>query len=116
MHADAVQVLEHFIAPDSIDSLQTLFLDPWPKSRHHKRRFVQPTIVDLVRRRLKVGGTWHLASDWMPYVDTMIDVFNADGRWHGGLVSRPERPMTHYEARALREGRTVLDVQMTRVD
>jgi tRNA (guanine-N7-)-methyltransferase len=115
MHADAVQVLEHFVAPDSIDSIQTLFLDPWPKSRHHKRRFVQPSIVDLVRRRLKVGGTWHLASDWMPYVETMIDVFTTDDRWHGGLVPRPDRPMTHYEARALREGRTVMDVQMTRV-
>jgi tRNA (guanine-N7-)-methyltransferase len=115
MHADAVQVLEHFIAPDSIDALQTLFLDPWPKNRHHKRRFVQPTIVDLVRRRLRVGGTWHLASDWMPYVETMIDVFTADDRWDGGLVPRPERPMTHYEARALREDRTVMDVQMTRV-
>lgn len=115
MHADAVQVLERFVTPGSVDSLHTLFPDPWPKNRHHKRRFVQPTIVDVVRQRLRVGGTWHLASDWTPYVETMIDVFTADDRWSGGLVPRPDRPMTHYEARALREGRGVMDVQMTRV-
>jgi tRNA (guanine-N7-)-methyltransferase len=115
MHADAVHVLKQFITPGSVESLQTLFLDPWPKSRHHKRRFVQPAIVDLVRQRLQVGGTWNLASDWMPYVETMIDVFTADDHWSGGVVPRPDRPMTHYEARALRDGRTVMDLHMTRV-
>lgn len=115
MHADAVHVLEHFVAPGSVASLQTLFPDPWPKYRHHKRRFVQPTIVDVVRQRLQVGGTWHIASDWAPYVEAMIDVFTADDRWTGGLVPRPDRPLTNYEARALRDGRQVMDVQMTRV-
>jgi tRNA (guanine-N7-)-methyltransferase len=115
MHADAVHVMEQLIPLRSVHAVRTLFPDPWPKTRHHKRRMVQPSIVDLFTDRIEIGGTWHLASDWMPYVDAMMGVFGADLRWNGGIVPRPDRPITHYEARALREGRQVIDLMMTRV-
>lgn len=116
MHADAVHVLEHCIPSHSVHGVHMLFPDPWPKTRHHKRRFVQPTITDVMTDRIKIGGTWHLASDWMPYVEAMTEVFAADPRWQGGIVDRPDRPITHYEARALREGRPVVDLLMTRIN
>ena len=48
------------------------FPDPWPKSRHHKRRLVQPVFAALVASRLTPGGRLHLATDWEPYAESML--------------------------------------------
>lgn len=68
---DAVEVLEQQIAPGSLDEVQLLFPDPWPKKRHHKRRLVQPPFIDLVASRLLAGGRLYIATDWQPYAAQM---------------------------------------------
>jgi tRNA (guanine-N7-)-methyltransferase len=73
---DAVEVLQLQIAAASLDQVQLLFPDPWPKKRHHKRRIVQPEFVALVASRLAVGGRLHLATDWEPYAEEMLLVLN----------------------------------------
>lgn len=108
---DALAILETMVPPHSLAGVRSFFPDPWPKARHHKRRLVQPTILDLVRSRLQIGGFWHLATDWQEYADAMAECFDSDAHWSGGIVDRPAyRPVTHYESRALREGRTVTDL------
>ena len=74
---DAVEVLEHQIAPASLDEVQLLYPDPWPKKRHHKRRIVQSEFAALIASRLAPGGRWHLATDWQPYAQHMLEVLNA---------------------------------------
>lgn len=111
VEADALAVLARMVPPGSLAGVRSYFPDPWPKARHHKRRLVQPAVLDLVARRLAPGGTWHLATDWDEYADAMQECFAADSRWRGGPVPRPEgRPETRYERRALREGRRVTDL------
>jgi tRNA (guanine-N7-)-methyltransferase len=61
---DAVDVLQQQIAPDSLDEVQLLFPDPWPKKRHHKRRLVQSEFAQLTASRLRPGGRLHLVTDW----------------------------------------------------
>ena len=73
---DAVEVLQEQIAPGSLDEVQLLFPDPWPKKRHHKRRIVQHDFVALVASRLGPGGRLHLATDWEPYAEQMLLVLN----------------------------------------
>lgn len=108
---DALAMLETMVPPHSLAGVRSFFPDPWPKARHHKRRLVQPTILDLVRSRLQIGGFWHLATDWQEYADAMAECFDSDAQWSGGIVDRPAyRPVTHYESRAVREGRTVTDL------
>lgn len=115
MEADAIVVLERMIPPDSLVGVRAFFPDPWPKARHHKRRLVQPAIVDLVRTRLVIGGTWHLATDWEEYAAAMEECFAQAPGWTGGVIARPPgRPVTRYEARALREGRTITDLEFRR--
>ena len=46
-----------------------LFPDPWPKTRHHKRRLIQPETVAELARVLRPGGLLRFASDWADYVD-----------------------------------------------
>jgi tRNA (guanine-N7-)-methyltransferase len=74
---DAVDVLQQQIAPGSVNEVQLLFPDPWPKKRHHKRRIVQHEFAALVASRLAVGGRLHVATDWEPYAEEMLRVLNA---------------------------------------
>jgi tRNA (guanine-N7-)-methyltransferase len=117
---DAVEVLEHCIAPASLQRLQIFFPDPWHKKRHNKRRLIQPEFTALAASRLSEGGLLHLATDWEPYAEHMLEVINgcallentaADGRY----VPRPEeRPLTKFEARGQRLGHGVWDLVYSR--
>jgi tRNA (guanine-N7-)-methyltransferase len=99
------------IEPASLQGIRTHFPDPWPKARHHKRRIVQQEVLALVRSRIATGGTWHLATDWDEYADSIRSCFDAEPGWVGGVIERPAwRPFTRYERRALRDGRRVTDL------
>lgn len=111
MESDALRVLSHVVSPHTLTGVRSYFPDPWPKARHHKRRLVQPEVLDLVRTRLVPGGTWHIATDWDEYADSMVASFANDARWQGGVIDRPSwRPVTRYERRALADGRAITDL------
>ncbi len=119
---DALEVLRDCVADASLDRVLLYFPDPWHKSRHHKRRIVKAEFADLVRQKLKVGGVLHMATDWEPYAEYMLEVMQvapgyrnlaADGR----CVERPsERPVTKFERRGERLGHGVWDLKFARVD
>jgi tRNA (guanine-N7-)-methyltransferase len=118
---DAVEVLQLQLAPASLDELQLLFPDPWPKERHHKRRLVQPAFATLVATRLKAGGLWHLATDWEPYAQHMLQVLSgceglrncaADG---GFIDSVHSRSATRFERRGEQLGHRVRELLYARL-
>jgi tRNA (guanine-N7-)-methyltransferase len=109
---DALPLLE-WLPAASIDRIDLLYPDPWPKKRHWKRRFVSPGNLDRFARVLKPGGEFRFASDIGDYVEWTLahcaahEAFGGPamkGRavtvpWEGWLRTR-------YEAKAIREGRT----------
>jgi len=108
---DAVEVLRDWLAPESLDELILEFPDPWHKSRHHKRRIVQPAFAALVASRLKPSGLFRLATDWVPYAEHMREVLDASADFTGGEVPRPDsRPITRFEARGERLGHAMCDL------
>lgn len=113
---DAVEVLEDTIADNSLDTVQLFFPDPWHKKRHHKRRIVQPEFVQLLRRKLKPGGVFHMATDWENYAGHMLEVMQAAEGFSNlsadnTYVERPEhRPLTKFEQRGQRLGHGVWDL------
>lgn len=113
---DAIDVLKHQIPDHSLDRLQLFFPDPWHKTRHHKRRIVQPEFCLLVAQKLKSGGIFHLATDWQNYAEHMLHVMNACIAFHNlspenNFVPRPEeRPLTKFEQRGHRLGHGVWDL------
>ncbi|WP_189169392.1 tRNA (guanosine(46)-N7)-methyltransferase TrmB [Pilimelia anulata] len=115
---DALDLLRHQLPPDSLDAIHLYFPDPWPKSRHHRRRLVQPAHVPLLRSRLRPGGTLHMATDWADYADAALAALTADPELvnpYGGWAPRPEhRPVTKFERRGLHAGRTVRDLILRR--
>ena len=113
---DAVEVLEHSIADNSLDTVQLFFPDPWHKKRHHKRRIVQAEFAQLLRRKLKIGGVFHMATDWENYAEHMLEVMQAAEGFSNlsadnTYVERPEhRPLTKFEQRGQRLGHGVWDL------
>jgi tRNA (guanine-N7-)-methyltransferase len=91
---DAVEVLDHMLAPASLAGAHIFFPDPWHKARHNKRRLVQPPFVAKLVTRLQGGGYLHCATDWEPYAQQMLEVLMA------------ERRRWRTRSRALRPGRT----------
>ena len=114
--ADALEVLEHWLAPSSVEEVLVWFPDPWPKKRHHKRRLVQPWFLSLVHRVLQPGGKLHLATDWEPYAQHMLDVVEPHPGFSncaapGRFMPRPERRReTRFESRGRERGHRVVDM------
>lgn len=122
MCADAVEVLERQMPDDCLDRVQIFFPDPWPKTRHHKRRLIQPSFVTLLVHKLKSGGQLHVATDCEDYAHSILDLLNvtpglvnqADGN---GFAPRPAyRPATKFEQRGWRLGHQVRDILFARRD
>ncbi len=112
---DAVWAVEHLVAPDSLVGLWTFFPDPWPKTRHHKRRLVNASFAALAASRLAPGATWRLATDWDDYADQMRAALDAEPGLTGGVVERwAERPVTKFERKGLEAGRAITDLAYTR--
>jgi tRNA (guanine-N7-)-methyltransferase len=117
---DAVEVLGQMIPDQSIDTLQLFFPDPWHKSRHHKRRIVQPAFVQMLRPKLKIGGVFHMATDWENYAEHMVEVMSvaegfANTVTDGVYALRPDsRPLTKFEQRGHRLGHGVWDLLFAR--
>ena len=111
---DAVEVVEHMIAPQSLAGVHLFFPDPWPKARHHKRRIVQPAFVKLLAARLAPGGYLHFATDWEPYAESMLEVLSSEPLLANGtenFAPRPaHRPVTKFETRGLKLGHGVRDL------
>ncbi|WP_333608570.1 tRNA (guanosine(46)-N7)-methyltransferase TrmB [Arsukibacterium sp.] len=118
---DAVEVLADSIADESLDTVQLFFPDPWHKKKHHKRRIVQPDFVQLLRRKLKIGGVFHMATDWQNYAEHMLEVMSAAPGYenlslNADYVERPEqRPLTKFEQRGQRLGHGVWDLMFKRI-
>ena len=115
---DAVEVLEHMIAPDSLAGVHIFFPDPWHKKRHHKRRLIQPAFVHRLASRIAPGGYLHCATDWQPYAEQMLEVLSAEPSLRNtadGYAPRPDyRPLTKFESRGLRLGHGVWDLVFSR--
>lgn len=119
---DAVEVLERHLPDASLDRVLVFFPDPWPKKRHHKRRLIQPAFGALIARKLRVGGHFHLATDWEDYARHMMEVLEqapglANTAGAGRYAARPDyRTVTRFEARGARLGHGVWDLVYRRVE
>lgn len=114
-NADAIEVLQHAIPEKSLNCVQLFFPDPWHKKRHHKRRIVQASFLDMIHAKLKHDGRFHAATDWENYAEHILETLTT----HSGFVNcskmdyaeRPEhRPLTKFENRGLRLGHGVWDL------
>lgn len=114
IRGNAVGVLQRLIAPRSLTGVRVFFPDPWPKARHHKRRFLQTGTIGLIADRLLPGGVLHAATDHPGYAEHIGEVGDAEPRLRrvgpaGRLPISVVRPTTKYETKAHEAGSAVAE-------
>jgi tRNA (guanine-N7-)-methyltransferase len=112
VEGDALNLLRLRIAPQSLAAVHVFFPDPWPKARHHKRRLITPSHVDLIISRMALGATLHVATDNSHYAEASQRILAA--RLSEVDEHDRGRPMTKFEQRAIEAGRAVTDLVFTR--
>lgn len=118
--ADANDVLEDCIRPNSLDRMQLFFPDPWHKKKHQKRRIVQPGFAKIIAEKLKLGGIFHMATDWEHYAEEAMEVLSLVEEYEntvGEYIFAPQpeyRPETKFERRGERLGHGVWDLMFTK--
>lgn len=106
-HGDVREVIER-LPDDSVGRLYVLFPDPWPKTRHKKRRLIQGDFIAGAARVLRPGAVLRFATDWADYADWTLERFLASPafRWTAARADDWRRPWpdhvtTRYEAKRL---------------
>ena len=112
---EAVFLMSAVLPRAFAEAVHVYFPDPWPKSRHHKRRLFDPERVDLVLGLLKPGGRLYFATDFLEYGEKVRDILAGhpalglevlDDVWRDGA-------RTNYEAKYIVEGRPILRLVAT---
>ena len=108
---DVHVVLQHMIPDESLDGIHLFFPDPWPKKKHNKRRIVNEGFLALIHPKLKNGGFIHIATDWVPYAESIQQVFAGSTLFTGGVIDKPEwRPVTRFEGQGIDKDHAVNDM------
>ena len=114
VRVDAQELLRRGIPDDSVAAYYVFFPDPWPKKRHHKRRFFQAETVDQLARTLREGGLLHAATDHADYWEAIEPLLDRHPRFarlpsFGGpdFPLPTDQPLTNFEAKYGKEGRTL---------
>lgn len=114
IRGNALDVLQRLIAPASLTGVRVFFPDPWPKARHHKRRFLQPGTIGLIADRLLPGGVLHVATDHAGYAEHIAALGAGESRLRRVdadtlLPISTVRPTTKYETKAHKAGSAVTE-------
>jgi tRNA (guanine-N7-)-methyltransferase len=112
VRVDARELVARGIPPASVDTYYVFYPDPWPKKRHHKRRFFQLSTVEHLARTMKPGAGLHVATDHEEYwtvIEPLLDAHPAFERlpaFGGGDFPLPaDAPLTNFEAKYEVQGR-----------
>jgi len=117
---DAIEVIENCLPDNMLTGLHLYFPDPWPKKKHHKRRIVRTTFIELLGKKLQSGGYFHAATDWQHYAEWMLDLLTTTNILKNtspmqDYCERPQhRPLTKFEQRGLKLGHGVWDLIFTK--
>lgn len=112
IEGDAHPILQTMIPDQSVHGVHLFFPDPWPKKKHNKRRIINAEFLKLIHPKIKDGGFFHIATDWVPYAEYIQEVFAASPLFTGGLVERPEwRPVTRFEGQGITKDHQVNDLR-----
>jgi tRNA (guanine-N7-)-methyltransferase len=123
IRGDAVVVLDELVEPKSLLGIRVFFPDPWPKARHHKRRFLQSGTLATMAEKLVDGGVLHIATDHADYTEWIRELLENQDTTQTHVVPLTgdspislARPTTKFESRAADEGRTVTEFVLVRAE
>jgi tRNA (guanine-N7-)-methyltransferase len=111
---DAVEGVEKLLEDSSVDGFHIFFPDPWPKTRHHKRRLVTRPFTGVLARKLKPGAYLYMVTDWKDYADWALEELSATeglrNTCDGFAPPRDWRPETKFERKGLAKSHEVREL------
>ncbi len=113
MRTDAGHFVQHHLPPACLTVLHTYHPDPWPKKRHHKRRLIQPALVEAAVRAMAPGARWAIQTDHAEYFALIKCCVLGHTALRETRFDEPEYGVqeeltgTNFEIKYLREGRTI---------
>ncbi|MCM1321403.1 MAG: tRNA (guanosine(46)-N7)-methyltransferase TrmB [Bacteroides sp.] len=111
---DAVEVLENMFVDNSVYAFHIFFPDPWPKKKHHKRRFIQRPRTNLLAAKLAAGGYIYMATDWESYAESAAAELSAtqglENKYAQYAPRQLWRPETKFERKGLNANRHIYEL------
>jgi len=109
-HGDVVEIIDIF--PNNFfDHVNMFFPDPWPKRRHHKRRFITKFFLDKLKTKVRENNEVHIASDHINYIfDTKYVLSKYLNKKIQFSNHRLDRPITKYEKKAISKQNIIFDL------
>ena len=108
IYGDAVEVLEQFITKKSVEKINILFPDPWPKKRHHKRRLINKGFLVLLSKSLKNKGIVNVSTDWEDYAQQIELAFKEHNQFKE-IKSELRGLKTKFEKRGVKLGHKIFN-------
>lgn len=118
---DAIEVLEYMIEDNSLNIIQLFFPDPWHKKKHNKRRIIQLDFINLVLKKLKFGGFFHIATDCQKYYKYILNIVKKTSNLINASQEKisinmiKSRPITKFENRGIKLGNTIKDIILKKI-
>ena len=111
---NAVDVIEHMIAENSVAGFHVFFPDPWPKKKHHKRRLMSPEFMSLLESRLVPGGYIYMVTDWEEYAEETLEkakeVEGLSNPFYSFAPPVAWRPVTKFEQKGMEKEYTISEI------
>ena len=114
--AEAGTFVRDVIADESLSAAHIYFPDPWPKTRHQKRRLIQPAFVELLARKLKPGARLQVVTDHKDYFEQIVAVLtdsSLEPTSFVPLTSKPEAEElvgSNFERKYRNQGRPIYSI------
>ena len=108
IYGDAVEVFEQFITKKSVEKINILFPDPWPKKRHHKRRLINKGFLALLSKSLKNKGIVNVSTDWEDYAQQIELTFKESNQFKE-IKSELRDLKTKFEKRGIKLGHKIFN-------
>lgn len=120
LNEDIVPFLEEKVPDDCFDLILMFYPDPWPKRKHHKRRLLQKSFIDLLNKKLKAGGVFYFKTDWDHYFQETQKLLFENNDWkvleNNELESYLiDLPQTSFERKALASGRKLNELILEKI-
>lgn len=108
IYGDAVEVFEQFITKKSVEKINILFPDPWPKKRHHKRRLINKRFLALLSKSLINKGIVNVSTDWEDYAQQIELTFKESNQFKE-IKSESRNLKTKFEKRGIKLGHKIFN-------
>ena len=99
------------------DAVKIICPDPWPKERHHKRRLINKSFLELLHKSMKSKANLYISTDWENYADHIKKEINKTGLFNkSNIFFTKKNHLTKFEQRGVNEGRRVFEFNFNKED